>query len=242
MTHRPAFAQRATPRPVAGAQNARRAMTGPGAARHCRRAVAASLVAVVLATQSVAQPELTVPPCSTPVASADGLLEQAVAEGYDVVATNADLSAQTADRLQWILAEPYLVGDSGGESLDTIMSRAHRNALALPDIAPTARAAIRVVQSDRAVAILRWSLDENGNVSMKCSGALFLDDGVFAPPTSGRFGDFSTTPVETAIPGLDIVSERFQLDRAAIRAKLPKAIPPHYIMGVQMRYNLEVFQ
>ena len=242
MTNRPANAHRAAPVPSGGASSARLVGGGTGAARRHRRAVAASLVAFVIATEAVTQTATTFPPCYNPVPNADALLEPAIAEGYTVVRVNEGLDPETVDRLQWILAEPYLVGDTGGETLETIVARANKNARQLSGITPTAKTAVRVVHSDQTVAILRWWTDAAGDISVHCSGALFLGDDFSPPPTTGRYGDFSATPVDTGIPGLEIVSERFQLDRAAIRAELPEATPPHYIMGVQMRYNPEVIQ
>ena len=232
MTIRPAYAPKAAPVPH-----------GAGVAARVRRAALLSLATFLCSTASVsAQSDKTLPPCSNLVSDADSLLAQAKSEGYTVVKTGEALSAKLIDQLQWIMAEPYMVGDSGGQSLAAILALANEKAVGLSNIEPSANATIRIVHSDQAVALLRWWKSADDNISVHCSGALFLDDTFYPPATSGRYGDYSSTPVDLGRPSVDVTSERYQLDRVAIRAELPEATPPHYIMGVQIRYNLEVLQ
>lgn len=184
----------------------------------------------------------TIPPCSQPEPTPESLFAAAEAEGLVAVDPETGFTPELVGRLAWVLAMPYLSGDSGGEALATILNLQTRAAANLARLTQTAQSATRILAGDTSVSILRWQEWANGNVTVTCTGAEFSDDAATLAPVTGRYGDVLAEPAGTAIEGATLTRESFVLNHAAIRAEMPDVIPPHRISTVRMSFNPEVLQ
>jgi len=188
-------------------------------------------------------PAINVPTCGAPLDSADAFFAQAEAEGYRALEPGTVMPEAIAERLSWVIAMPYLTADTGGVPLSKVLEMQVESAGNLTRLKDTPKSAARAfVYDDQAAMIIRWQETPVGFFSVHCSAALFLDDDAELPPTEGRYGDFSRRKIDSVADGLNVVIERFQLDRAAIRAEAPLSHPPHYIMTIVMDYSQEVLE
>lgn len=187
---------------------------------------------------AAAQP---VPPCLRPEPTPEALFGAAEAMGFVAVDPETAFTPELVDRLSWVLAMPYLHGDSGGEDLATILALQARAAANIARLTPTAKSETRVLANETGVSILRWQNWANGKVTVTCTGADFADEAEPAE-TIGRYGDLSLEAIEPTTDGVTATREIFTLNLVAIQAEMPDAIPPHRITTVRISFNPEVLQ
>lgn len=241
MTPAPALTSSYPPGPVPARGAVAASVPGGRAVRTALRALffALPLALALLPSAAQAQP---IPPCVGPEPTPEALFAAAEAEGFVAVDPETGFTPEIVARLAWVLALPYIQGDSGGEALASILALQTKAAGNLARLAPTANSATRVFAGDTSVSILRWQEWANGRVSVTCTGAEFSADAAPLVPVTGRYGNVVAEPAGTGTGGATLSRETFVLNHAAIRAEKPDAIPPHRILTVRMSFNPEVLQ
>lgn len=194
---------------------------------------------------SLAEPAAALEICHTPTPNPAALTERAEAAGFAALPTGADLPPLVAERLPWVLAQTYLAGDSGGQSLDGVMASQSMSARGMVRLAPSDTASTRVVFDAQTVAVLRWVKWVPGEVMITCVSAHFTASDApqsAEPTTTYRYGILTSTALDPAPARTRVRLNQFDVDRAAILADLPGSNPPHALLSVEMRYNPEVSQ
>ncbi|MEM9796153.1 MAG: hypothetical protein AAF919_06670 [Pseudomonadota bacterium] len=192
----------------------------------------ASLIRTAIALLTFATPALAqyVETCVDMHRESADLFTGLEAEGW----TRIERSADVADRLLWITAISYLGGDSGAETLSSIVETQRKAVVNFDRLKALSTSETRVYGDRDGLLIAAWQQPLDGFASVQCRVSV---SGLDLPPLDARFGAYIGTDI-SADAG-QLLQATFQYNRDEILAVMPNALPPDLVIDIRHQYQIE---